>query len=55
VAGRWLTWAQDRVDVPAAEQEDAAAALLATVDGLLLLHFAVGSSVADRAARRLLH
>jgi AcrR family transcriptional regulator len=55
VAGRWLTWAQDRVDVPVAEQQDAAAALLASVDGLLVLHFAVGSGVADRAARRLLH
>ncbi len=50
----WLDWAQDRVDVPVAERQDAAAALLATVDGLLILHLAVGSGVADRAARRLL-
>jgi len=54
VAHRWLDWAQDRVDVPVAERQDAAAALLATVDGLLILHLAVGSGVADRAARRLL-
>jgi len=54
VAHRWLDWAQDRVDVPVAERHDAAAALLATVDGLLILHLAVGSGVADRAARRLL-
>jgi len=54
VAHRWLEWAQDRVDVPLADRQDAAAALLATVDGLLILHLAVGNGVADRAARRLL-
>ena len=54
VAHQWLDWVQDRVDVPAAERQEAAAALLATVDGLLLLHLAVGSDVADRAARQLL-
>ena len=54
VASRWLEWAQDRVDVPVAERQDAAAALLATVDGLLILHLVVGTEVADRAARRLL-
>jgi len=54
VALSWLDWVQVRLDVPAAERQDAAAALLATVDGLLLLHLAVGSDVADRAARRLL-
>lgn len=54
VAHRWLDWVQDRVEVPAAERQEAAAALLATVDGLLVLHLAVGSDVADRAARRLL-
>ncbi len=55
VALRWLDWAQDRVDVPEAERQHAAAALLAAVDGLLVLDLAVGSDVADRAARRLLH
>lgn len=55
VAHRWLDWVQDRVDVPAAERQEAAAALLATIDGLLLLHLAVGSDVADQAAQRLLH
>jgi len=54
VALNWLDWVQLRLDVPAAERQDAAAALLATLDGLLLLHLAVGSDVADRAARRLL-
>ena len=54
-AHRWLDWMQDRVDVPTAQRQEAAAALLATIDGLLLLHLAVGSDVADRAARRLLH
>lgn len=55
VANRWLDWAQDRVDVPVAERQGAAAGLLATIDGLLILHLAVGTGVADRAARRLLH
>ncbi len=54
VAVRWLEWVQLRLDVPEAERQDAAAALLATVDGLLLLHLAVGRDVADSAARRLL-
>ena len=54
-AHRWLDWARERVDVPVAERQDAAAALLATVDGLLLLRLAVGSEVAEQAARRLLH
>ena len=54
VAHRWLDWVEDRVDVPPADRGEAAAAILATLDGLLLLHFAVGSDVADRAARRLL-
>ncbi|WP_380164702.1 TetR/AcrR family transcriptional regulator [Jannaschia sp. R86511] len=54
VAHRWLDWAQDRVDVPDQERQDAAAALLATVDGLLILDLAIGSEVADRAARRLM-
>lgn len=54
VALRWLDWVQLRLDVPEAERQDAAAALLATIDGLLLLHLAVGSDVAGSAARRLL-
>lgn len=54
VAQRWLDWVQDRLDVPVEERPDAAAALLATVDGLLVLHLAVGSAVAESAARRLL-
>ena len=55
VARSWLEWVQDRLDLPVAEREDAAAALLATIDGLLVLDLAVGSDVADRAAGRLLH
>lgn len=55
VAHHWLTWVQDRLDVPVAERQAAAAALLATVDGLLVLDLAVGSEVADQAARWLLH
>lgn len=55
VAHQWLTWVQDRLDVPVAERQDAAAALLATIDGLLILDLAVSSDVADQAARRLLH
>lgn len=54
VAQRWSDWAQDRLEVPEAEAPEAAAALLATVDGLLLLRLAVDSDIADRAARRLL-
>ncbi len=54
VALNWLDWVQLRLDVPDAERADAAAALLATLDGLLLLQMAVGSDVADRAVRRLL-
>lgn len=54
VAHRWLDWVQHRLDVPDAEREEAAAAVLATLDGLLLLHLTVSSDVADRAARRLL-
>lgn len=54
VALRWLDWVQLRLDVPETERQDAAAALLVTVDGLLLIHLAVGSDVADSAARRLL-
>lgn len=54
VALRWLDWVQDRVDVPDAERHEAAAALLATIDGLLVLHLAVGSDVAEQAASRLL-
>lgn len=53
VAHRWLDWAHDRVDVPVKERQDAAAALLASVDGLLILDLAIGHEVADRAARRL--
>ena len=55
VARRWLDWTADRVDVPVDERPDAAAALLAILDGLLILDLAVGSDIADRAARRLLH
>ena len=54
VGARWLEWAQDRLDVPATEQEEAAAELLAIVDGLLILHLVVGRETADRAAHRLL-
>lgn len=53
VALGWLAWARERVDVPEAERDDAAAGVLAAVDGLLLLRLAVGPEVAERAARRL--
>ena len=55
VAHQWLEWVQERLDVPVAERQAAAAALLATIDGLLVLDLAVGSEVADQASRRLLH
>jgi AcrR family transcriptional regulator len=54
VAERWLTWVQGRLAVPAAQRPAAAAALLATVDGLVVLRLAVGADLADSAARRLL-
>jgi len=54
VAQHWLEWVQDRLDVPVDEREGTAAALLATVDGLLILDLAVSSEVADQASRRLL-
>ena len=54
VANRWLDWLQERLDVPDAEQQETAAAVLATIDGLLLLHLTVGSDLALRAARGLL-
>lgn len=53
VAQQWLEWVQDRLDAPDDERQDAAAALLATVDGLLVLDLSVGSDVADRAVSRL--
>lgn len=55
VAHRWLDWVRDRLDVPGDERDDTAAAVLATLDGLILLRLAVGTGVADRAARRLLN
>ncbi len=54
VAARWLDWAQERVDVPVDQRAETAAALLATLDGLLILDLAIGSDIADRAARQLL-
>jgi len=54
VAHQWLDWVQERLDVPAVERQGAAAALLATLDGLLILDLAVSSEVADQASRRLL-
>ncbi len=54
VAQRWLDWVEGRLDVPEAERPSVAAALLATLDGLLLLQLSVSSEVADRAAGRLL-
>lgn len=54
VADGWLDWVQGRLAVPAAQRPAAAAALLATLDGLIVLRLAVGADIADRAARRLL-
>ncbi len=47
----WLTWARAHVDVPEAERDGAAAAVLAVMDGLLLLRFAVDDGAAEAAAR----
>jgi AcrR family transcriptional regulator len=55
VAQQWLEWVQDRLDLPVGARPEAAAAMLATLDGLLILDLAVGSDVADQAARGLLH
>ncbi|SNS55518.1 transcriptional regulator, TetR family [Geodermatophilus pulveris] len=50
VAGGWLSWLGSRLDVPDAERADAAAGVLAVVDGLLLVRFLAPGPAADRAA-----
>lgn len=50
VAHAWLDWMAARLDVPTEERTDAAAGLLALVDGLLLVRFVVGDAVAEQAA-----
>lgn len=49
VAEGWLSWLGSRLDVPAGERADAAAGVLAVVDGLLLVRFLAPGQVADRA------
>ncbi|WNV75773.1 hypothetical protein [Geodermatophilus sp. DSM 44513] len=39
MADGWLSWLGSRLDVPDAERADAAAGVLAVVDGLLLVRF----------------
>ncbi len=50
VAEGWLSWLGSRLDVPDDERADAAAGVLAVVDGILLVRFLVPGQVADRAA-----
>ena len=54
VARGWLTWLAQRLDVPEEVRGDEAAAVLARLDGLLLLRLAAGEEVGDAAARRVL-
>ena len=49
VAEGWLSWLKERLDVPDGERADAAAGVLAVVDGLLLVRFLVPGQTADRA------
>ena len=50
VAEGWSSWLGSRLDVPDGERADAAAGVLAVVDGLLLVHFLAPGQAADRAA-----
>lgn len=50
VAEAWLAWVGERLDVPPAQTREAAAGVLAVVDGLLLLRFMTGAGAADAAA-----
>ncbi|MGY1619552.1 TetR/AcrR family transcriptional regulator [Geodermatophilus sp. SYSU D00691] len=49
VAEGWRTWLEERLDVADDDRAAAAAGVLATIDGLLLLRFLVAPDVADRA------
>lgn len=51
VATAWVDWLEARVSGPVAGRRDAAAGLLAQLDGLLLLRQVAGPDVAGRAAR----
>lgn len=49
---QWLTWLEPRVDVADPDQRrDQAMALLAQLDGLLLVRIVAGPAAADQAAR----
>lgn len=50
VAVGWLDWIEPRLDVPAAERAEAAAGVLAVVDGVLLLRFLTSAETAAAAA-----
>ena len=50
VAGGWLSWLGTRLDVPDGERADAAAGVLAVVDGLLLVRFLAPGQAGDRPA-----
>lgn len=49
-AAAWMAWIADRVDAPAAQRADAAAGVLAVLDGLLLVRAVAGAPIADQAA-----
>ncbi len=53
VAGQWVHWLEQRVTGPPADRRDRAAAVLAQLDGLLLLRRAAGPGTARSAARGL--
>lgn len=50
VAEGWLEWVGERLDVPPEQARDAAAGVLAVVDGLLLLRFVAVAGASDAAA-----
>ncbi|MGY1752267.1 hypothetical protein [Blastococcus sp. SYSU D01042] len=50
IAEDWLSWAEQRLDVPAPRRRSAAAGVLAVVDGLLLLRFVAGETAYEQAA-----
>ena len=53
VAQRWLGWVEENLHEPAATRRDRACAVVAQLDGLLLLRQVAGGEVADAAARGL--
>lgn len=53
LAATWVAWFGPRLAVDAADRDDRAAALVATLDGLLLLLVTSGPDLADAAARGL--